>query len=387
MVSKSIALLGATGSIGASTLRVVQEQREHFSICLMTAHRDWQKLLALASEFDCHTLCLTGITESSLQAQIRREAGDRKVYFGEQELLRLLRSEVYDLALNAITGSAGLKSSFAILESNRTLALANKESLVMAGHLLAPLAKRKGLPILPVDSEHSAIFQAIGSHPTTQIRKLHITASGGSFRDLPLEDFAGITVEQALKHPNWDMGAKVTLDSATMFNKALEVMEAHWLFDLPYKQIEAVIHPQSIIHSLVEFIDGSLLAQMSSPDMSLPILYALSYPERMPSSLVATDLLSMGALSFREIEPERFPLYYLGREVALEGGILPTVLNAANEAALQLFLERKISFPQIHDLVRKTVESYANVPEPNLEEIVDCNARVFRSVLSGQAAE
>ncbi len=384
MVRKVLALLGATGSIGTSTLRVLKEQSQYYSLALMTAHQDWQKLLGLASEFGCSMLCLTGIEDKALQARIRQEAGEIKLYFGEQELLHLLQDLPYDIALNAITGSAGLKSSFSIISSGRPLALANKESLVMAGHLLAPLAKSKSLPILPVDSEHSAIFQAIGTHPSSEIRKLHITASGGSFRDLPLENFTGIKVEQALKHPNWDMGAKVTLDSATMFNKALEVMEAHWLFDLPYSQIAAVIHPQSIIHSLVEFIDGSLLAQMSSPDMSLPILYALSYPQRLPSTLVTTDLLKLGSLSFREIEEERYPLYYLGREVALEGGILPTVLNAANEAALRLFLERKISFPQIHELVRRTVEAYPNTPCPDLEEIVNCNTRVYREVLSGR---
>ena len=380
MVGK-LALLGATGSIGSSTLAVLREQASHLSLSLVSAHTDAAKLAAICREFSVSTAILTGITDPAEQASLRQKYSDLKLYFGEEELLKALRDEDYDVALNAISGSAGLRASFAIAKKNARLALANKESLVMAGHLLMPLIEAHQVQLLPVDSEHSAIFQAIGAHSAHEIRHIHITASGGSFRDLPLEDFPRVTPQQALKHPNWSMGAKVTLDSATMFNKALEVMEARWLFGLPYERISAVLHPQSVIHSLVEFVDGSILAQLSAPDMKLPILYALSWPQRWPSSLVPTDLLSLSRLDFASVPPERYPLYYLGLEVAKSGGILPTVLDSANEAALRLFLEEKITFPQIHHICSATVETWPNKPEPSLEEIIEANRAVYQGTI------
>ena len=346
MVKKRVALLGATGSIGKSTLQVIQEQADKFELVLATAHSNFSELFQTAQKFKIPTLILT---DEKLKTSITDIPSGSKVLYGEDELIRILQDGDFDIALNAISGSAGLRSTMAILQTGKTLALANKESLVMAGHLVKTLQSKHGSKILPVDSEHSAVFQAIGKHPQTEIAKVHLTASGGAFRTLPLQDFDKITVEQALKHPNWNMGAKVTLDSATMFNKALEVMEAHWLFNLEWSQIKAVLHPQSIIHSLVEFADGSILAQMSTPDMMLPILYALSWPERYKSALVQTNLTALPALTFGEITRERYPLFYLGCEAGKIGGILPTVVNAANEAALRLFLERKISFLQITD--------------------------------------
>ncbi len=232
--------------------------------------------------------------------------------------------------------------------------------------------------MIPVDSEHSAIFQAISSHPASEIRKLHITASGGAFRTLALEDFASITTAQALKHPNWDMGAKVTLDSATMVNKALEIMEAHWLFGLPYEAIEAIIHPPSVIHSMVQFIDGSILAQLSTPDMKLPILYALSWPQRWASGLVQTDLLTLPPLEFYPIEEARYPLFYLGVEAAREGGLMPTAFNAANEVALKQFLDEKIRFDQIYDMVKRILDGVENIQNPSLEEVIAINAACRR---------
>ncbi|MDZ4182654.1 MAG: 1-deoxy-D-xylulose-5-phosphate reductoisomerase [Candidatus Cloacimonadaceae bacterium] len=379
--SKKLALLGATGSIGTSALAVLDEQAERYSLAFICAHSDHAGLCRIAYRYKVSTLVLTGISDRSQQASISTAHPSLHIYFGEEELLRLLENEDYDIALNAISGSAGLRSTFAILGRGKTLALANKESLVMAGHLVQRLKTDRQASILPVDSEHSALFQAIGAHPGLEIRKLHITASGGAFRELPLKDFAHITVAQALKHPNWDMGAKVTLDSATMFNKALEVMEARWLFGLDYDRITALIHPQSVIHSMVEFVDGSILAQLSNPDMKLPILYALSHPERHPSKLVETDFLQMAALTFASIEPERYPLYYLGLEVARAGGILPTVINSANEAALQLFLHGKIGFADIHRVVEKAVRAYPNLPDPDLETIIHVNREVYQSVL------
>ena len=375
---KKIALLGATGSIGTSTIEVLREHPTQFQIQIATANRDYRKLFDLAQEFQIPYLVLTGISKS----QVSDIPPGSKVYFGEAELIQLLKSQDYELALNAITGSAGLRSTMTVLKRGIDLALANKESLVMAGHLVqAELVH--GSQILPVDSEHSAIFQALGKHPQSEIRAIHITASGGPFRNLPLEDFGKITIQQALKHPNWSMGTKVTLDSATMFNKALEVIEAHWLFGVPYSQIKAIIHPQSIIHSLVEFVDGSYLAQLSEPDMRLPILYALAYPQRLQSQLVQTDLAALSQLTFQEIEPLRYPLFYLGVQVGIAGGLLPTVMNAANEAALKLFLDAKIGFQEIYQRVERAVSSFENHPNPDLELIISTNLQVFDSVLHG----
>ena len=382
MVSKKIALLGATGSIGSSTIDVVREQSPHYAIELASAHTDFKKLFELALDFKIPYLVLTGIENESLRKRLRDDCPAPHLYFGEDELIRMLSALDYQVALNAITGSAGLRSTLAVLERGIDLALANKESLVMSGHLVQALLVQHGSRILPVDSEHSAIFQAIGNHPSSEIRTIHITASGGPFRNLPIASFGEITKEQALKHPNWDMGTKVTLDSATMFNKALEVMEAHWLFGMPIDQISAVIHPQSVIHSMVEFVDGSILAQMSTPDMKLPILYALSFPHRYPSRAVHTDLLKLSPLTFLPIDPARFPLFYLGIEVGRLGGILPTVMNAANEAALQLFMRDKIRFVDIHRIVSETVEKTANIANPDLETILHVNRSIYSSLIA-----
>lgn len=378
---KKIALLGATGSIGNSTFEVMREQRERLCISLAAAYQDYESLGRLAREFRIPALVFSGITDTALKAKIRLENPQSKVYFGSSDLLKLLANEDYDIGLNAIGGSSGIEATFAILQAGKPLALANKESLVMGGHLLKDLSGQA--QIIPVDSEHSALFQAIGVSPHQEIRKLIITASGGAFRTLSLAEFAKITPAMALRHPNWEMGAKVTLDSATMFNKALEVMEAHWLFDMPYKKIEAIIHPQSVIHSIVEYIDGSHLAQLSYPDMKIPILYALSYPERYPSELVKTDLYQYPELNFAAIEPERYPLYYLGLEAAKAGGILPTVINAAVEAAIQLFLSEKISFPELSQRVKKTLDKAEQISKPNLDEILWANKYYYDTCLKG----
>ncbi|HNQ43380.1 MAG TPA: 1-deoxy-D-xylulose-5-phosphate reductoisomerase, partial [Candidatus Cloacimonadota bacterium] len=338
------------------------------------------KLCSIAREFQLQRVLFTGINDPDEQRMLRHKYSDLTLHFGEQELLTLLANEDYDIALNAISGSAGIRASFAILNRAKPLALANKESLVMGGHLVAEMRQQTELSIIPVDSEHSAIFQAIGKHPARELDRLIITASGGAFRSYPLEQFDAITPAMALKHPNWDMGAKVTLDSATMFNKALEVMEAHWLFELPYESIEAVIHPQSVVHSLVRFVDGSYLAQLSAPDMKLPILYALSYPQRWQSQLVQTDLLKLGELSFSPIEEKRYPLYYLGLEVASAGGLLPTVMNAAVEAAMQLFMRGELSFTGIPKLVRDAVEHHPNQAHPDLETIIQTNQEVYSGI-------
>jgi len=389
VVKKRLTLLGATGSIGTSTLDVIREQSAQFEIILASAHRDYDKLIAISHEFAIPHLVLTGIDEPNrhlgktpLRTAISDLAAPARVWFGEDELVGLLTDLDYDIALNAISGSAGLRSTMTVLQRGKCLALANKESLVMAGHLVKRIRQATGAQIIPVDSEHSALFQAIGNSPHSDIRTLHITASGGAFRDLPLDRFDSITPQQALQHPNWDMGAKVTLDSATMFNKALEVIEAHWLFDLPYNHIDALIHPQSVIHSLVEYVDGSILAQLSVPDMRLPILYALSHPQRFTSSLVDTNLLRLGTLTFLPIEPERYPLFYTGLEVARSGGIMPTVMNAANEAALALFIKGSIPFTAIHRLVATAIDAQTNIPDPDLETILAINRQTYSRIIA-----
>lgn len=377
MVKKSIALLGATGSIGTSTLAVVEEQK--IPVVLATAHKNYTSLLHSAYRHHIPSLFFTGIEDKALQAKLKSENPAINIYFGEKELLKAIEEEDYDIALNAIAGSAGLRYSYAVLKNKKLLALANKESLVMGGHILTKMLSNK--QILPVDSELSALFQAIGKHPAEEIKLLHLTASGGIFRNLPLEDFNKITPQQALKNPNWTMGAKVTLDSATMFNKALEVMETHWLFNQPYSKIKAVIHPQSIVHSLVEFIDGSFLAQISKPDMKLPVLYALSYPQRVQSGLVETDLISLPPLTFQDIEPQRYPLFYLGLEAAKAGGIYPTVINSAVEAVSALFLQNKIPYLKMFDLVKKALDEQEPVPNPDMETILQINAQTCQKVL------
>lgn len=376
---KKVALLGATGSIGSSFFKVYKEQKERLSLSFAAAASGYARLCPLAIEFEIPRLVFSTINDRALQKEIRRQYPSLEIYFGAAELKRLLENEDYDIGLNAIGGSAGIEATFCILKRGKQLALANKESLVMGGHLVQEI-KREG-QILPVDSEHSAIFQALADHPYKEVQKLIITASGGAFRNTPLKDFAAITPQMALKHPNWDMGAKVTLDSATMFNKALEVMEAHWLFDMPYQKIDAIIHPQSIIHSMVQYVDGSILAQMSAPDMSLPILYALSYPRRWDSKIVQTDLSQISRLSFEPIPAERYPLFYLGLEVAKQGGILPTVMNAAVEAAMKLFLEKRILFSEIYPVVEHTIGVATQIHHPDLATIIAANTEYYHKCL------
>jgi 1-deoxy-D-xylulose-5-phosphate reductoisomerase len=369
MVKKRVALLGATGSIGKSALQVIEEQSDKFELVLATAHCNCDELYRIADRFKVKTIV---VTNESIKTHEPHCCPAYNLYYGEDELIRILKEGDYDIALNAISGSAGLNSTMAVLETGKNLALANKESLVMAGHLVKELQVK-----------HSALFQSIGQHPLSEVARIHITASGGAFRNLPLEDFDKITVEQALRHPNWDMGFKVTLDSATMFNKALEVMEAHWLFNLDWEQVRAVIHPQSVIHSMVEFVDGSFLAQMSIPDMKLPILYALSWPERYSSMLVQTTITDLPSLTFEQIEPARYPLFHLGLEAARLGGLMPTIINAANEAALQLFIQRKIRFIDISKIVKEMMDTTQNITYPELKAITETNTVVYNQVLAG----
>lgn len=376
---KKIALLGMSGSIGESTLKIIENHRDDFQIVFASVHNNISNAVYNANKYNIPVICVTGNVPGDFNITNHPEMS---FYYGQNSLLHLLKNEDYDICLNAVSGSAGLPYSIEVLKRGLDLALANKESLVMAGHLVKEICRKSKSKILPVDSEHSAIFQCLFGHSEDEVRCIHLTASGGPFKDLPLEEFGNITMEQALKHPTWSMGTKVTLDSASMLNKGLEVIEAHWLFDLDFTNIKAIIHPQSIIHSMVEFVDGSIIAQMSVPTMELPILYALSYPKHIPSNNVKTNLLDLKDITFRDIEAERYPLFYTTVEAGKAGGLYPTILNSANEAALTLFLQNKIHFTQIPNIVKNALDLNQNHAFPDLEDIMECNSRVYQETLN-----
>ncbi len=373
---KKIAVLGFSGSIGDSVATVMRNHGDKFNISFASAHTSSDKLFAYALEFGIEKLVFTGLEE-----KLTDTPQEIEVYYGKESLLKLIADSDIDILLNAISGSAGLEYSIATVDNDIDLALANKESLVMAGDLLKEKLKSSKSKLLPVDSEHSAIFQALQGNDYSAIKKLYITASGGSFLDRPLDSFDSISVEDALLHPNWSMGKKITVDSATMLNKAFEVIEAHHLFGVDYDNIVPIIHRQSIVHSMVEYVDGSILAQMSSPSMVLPVLYALTYPHRFLDADVKTNLFDVGNLSFEKVDKLRYPLYYVGVEAGKIGGIAPTVLNSASEVAVMLFLEREIKFNDICKIVSAQLEKSEKIDFPSLEEILEVNKKVYNEVL------
>jgi len=370
---KNIAVLGLTGSIGLSVVEIVKKHPEQFNITFATSHNNYRDIQLLAEELSIDRIVMTS---ENVADKIK---GGNITGYGQADVLEILATQKFDLVINAISGSAGLVYSYYALKNNQTLALANKESLVMAGHLFRERIRER--QVIPIDSEHSALIQIMNGLTTREVRKMIITASGGPFRELPLSEFDSITPELALQHPTWSMGAKITIDSATMFNKGLEVIEAHWLFDLPYEKIDAVIHPQSIIHSFIECIDGSIIAQMSNPSMQLPVLYALTYPEHIDSDF-RTSLIDLPPLTFAEIEPERYPLYTLVREAGMAGGIMPTILNAANEACIELFLQNKIRFTDIYRITEKHLGKQNNITDPDLETILSINEGVYSEIIT-----
>ncbi len=371
---KKIAILGITGSIGISAVNVIRHHPNDFEIVLASSNNNYSKLFEFAVEFNIPELV---ITNSALEQKITDIPKNSDLNFGENELQRKIESVKCDIILNAISGSAGLRSSITTISKGADLALANKESLIMAGHKIMKMLEQSNTNLIPVDSEHSAILQAIGNSTPEEIRSIIITASGGPFRDLPLNEFENITLEDTLKHPTWDMGAKITIDSATMMNKGLEIIEAHWLFHKSYDNIKAVIHPQSIIHSFVEFADGSILAQLGFPTMQIPILYALTHPKHIKSTIQKTNILDLPNLNFRELSIERYPLFEIAVNAGIQGGILPTVLNASNEAAIDLFLAKKICFRYISRIVEKQISKFHNFQNPSIEEIIQVNKDVY----------
>ena len=364
---KNIAILGSTGSIGKSALDVIRSV-SGFNVVAVSGFQNLKLLVEQAREFSPKYL-IAADPEAAADFQFPELPGT-EVLIGPDELDRIASEPEVDIVLAAIVGIAGLPSTWAAVESGKTVALANKETLVVAGHLITAAAKRSGAKILPVDSEHCAVFQALKSGKEQEVGRIVLTASGGPFRDLTANEMESVTVDQALAHPTWTMGKKITIDSATMMNKALEVIEARWLFGVEPGKIEVVIHPQSIIHSLVEFVDGSTLAQMSPPDMMLPIQYALTYPERVAGPSPKLDLTQSMSLEFHPPDLERFPALELGFDVARFGGSTGAVLNAANEAAVAAFLDNKISFTDIVTACREILDQHNFEPHPSMSQLV-----------------
>ncbi len=363
-----VAVLGSTGSIGTSTLDVIVSSAGRFSCHLLAAHRSVGPLLEQAAAVRPRWVV---VVDPDAAAQIGPGAlpPGTRLAVGPEALDDLVRDDAIDRVVSSIVGAAGLRSTWAAVEAGKTVALANKETLVMAGPLVMRLAKRTGARILPVDSEHSAIHQALCSGTVGEVRRIVLTASGGPFRTRPAETLPAVTPAEALKHPTWSMGPKITIDSATMMNKALELIEARWLFGVPAAALEVLVHPQSIVHSMVEFVDGSVLAQMSPPDMRLPIQYALSYPQRIPGPARRFDFTRPWALEFEPPDPQRFPAVRLGYEAAARGGTAGAVLNAANEEAVRGFLAGRLRFTDIAALCGRLLDEHPFQEDPDLDEV------------------
>ena len=368
---KNIVLLGSTGSIGTSTVKVVEDLPERFRLIGLAAGNNVE---LLKDQIAKHRPKAVSISDPKKAAELNSALGSVSVHSGNEGLLKLATMPEADIVLIAIVGTAGLQPALAAIRAGKDIAVASKEILVMAGEIVMGEARKHGVKVLAVDSEHSAIFQCLDGKPPSSVRKLWLTASGGPFRKTPKEEFAGITVERALKHPSWVMGRKITIDSATLFNKGLEMIEARWLFDIEMARVGVIVHPQSVIHSMVEFVDGSMIAQLSTPDMCLPIQYALTYPERAASDRVQTNLAKYGSLTFEEPDIERFPALELARRAGEIGGTLPAVMNAANEVAVDAFVNGKLSFPGITQTVRRTMDAHNVVAHPTLEQILEADA-------------
>jgi 1-deoxy-D-xylulose-5-phosphate reductoisomerase len=372
---KNVVLLGSTGSIGTSTVKVAEDLPDQIRLVGLAAGNNAELLLGQTRR---HRPAVISINDPAKANELRDVLGTScQVFCGQEGLLKLATLPAADIVLIAIVGTAGLQPALAAIRAGKDIAVASKEILVMAGEIVMNEARKHGVKVLAVDSEHSAIFQCLDGKPSSSVRKLWLTASGGPFRDQklwPKEKFSEITVECALKHPSWVMGRKITIDSATLFNKGLEMIEARWLFDIEMARVGVVVHPQSIVHSMVEFVDGSLLAQLSTPDMCLPIQYALTYPHRAVSDRVQTSFPKIGTLTFEEPDTGRFPAIELARRAGETCGTMPAVFNAANEIAVEAFVNRKINFPQITETVRRTMDAHQTVSHPTLDQILEADA-------------
>ncbi len=368
-LKKRVAILGSTGSIGTQALDILSLYPERYEIKALGAY---QNIDLMAKQVEKYSPDLVVLIDEEKADELRSRVDSKiKVDSGTEALIELAASDNIDIVLIAIVGIAGLKPTIAALNAGKTVALANKEVLVAGGEIVTKLADKTGAKIIPVDSEHSAIFQCLqGCRNIDEVNKIYLTASGGPFRGYKRDDLKRVTPEDALKHPNWNMGKKVTIDSATLMNKGLEVIEAKWLFNLSVDQIDVVIHPQSIIHSMVEFVDGAILAQMGTPDMRIPILYAFTYPERYASNVKRLNLLEMGSLTFEEPDVENFPCLSLAYKAIRIGGTMPAVLNAANEIAVDMFLKEQISFLEIPLVIEKAMKSHQVIENPDIDDIL-----------------
>lgn len=369
MKAKGIAILGSTGSIGTQALEVVGEHPEAFRLEVITAHSNSDRLIEQALHFRPDTVVIGEEGEYEKVADTLQDKGI-KVFAGSDALDQVVEKEGIDTVLTALVGYAGLSPTLAAIDAGKDIALSNKETLVVAGELVTERAKRKGVDLYPVDSEHSAIFQCLMGEEGNPVDRLYLTASGGPFRGMERQRLKGVTKEQALDHPNWDMGAKITIDSATMMNKGLEVIEAHWLFGIPLDRIEVVVHPQSVVHSMVRFADGILKAEMGEPDMKRPIRFALSYPWRLSAEQKGLDPMEFPALTFERPDMESFPNLGLAFQALRDGGDRPCVLNAANEVAVEAFLKDELDFLGIPDLIGGTMEKLERSLDPSYEELV-----------------
>jgi 1-deoxy-D-xylulose-5-phosphate reductoisomerase len=373
---KQLAILGSTGSIGTQALEVVDAHKDMFEIYALTANDNAELLIRQAIKYMPDTVVIAN-EKKYPEVKEALENLPVKVWAGADAITQVVTAEPVDMVLTAMVGYSGLRPTIEAINAGKTIALANKETLVVGGELIMMTAKMNGTPIIPVDSEHSAIFQCLHGEYGNPVEKILLTASGGPFFNRPVEELQHVTKEQALKHPNWSMGAKVTIDSATMMNKGFEMIEAKWLFGVSPRQIEIVVHPQSIIHSMVQFADGSVLAQMGVPDMKLPISYALSYPLRLSSKLKRLDLFEIGEFTFLKPDTDKFRNLTFAFEAVEKGGNMPCILNAANEIAVSTFLNDRIGFLQMSDVIAKTMEIATFVPEPKYEDYVasDSEAR------------
>ena len=369
---RKVLLLGSTGSIGTSTLKVAQDIPGRMEIVGLAAQRSVEALVAQVKETGVKQVALTD-EAAAARARVLLPS-DVTLHVGSQGLVDLVRASDADMVLVAIVGVAGLAPALAAIEEGKHLAVASKEILVMAGEAVMAAARRKGVNVLPVDSEHNAIFQCLEGHRHSEVRRILLTASGGPFRQLPADQLPQVTVAQALKHPTWSMGRKISIDSATLFNKGLEMIEARWLFDVPMNRIEVVVHPQSIVHSMVEFSDNSVIAQLSHSDMCFPIQYAVTWPDRVPNNLRPLDFAKLAALHFEAPREQDFPALNLARHAGEVGGTLPAVLNAANEVAVEAFLSGRSSFPAIWQTVARVMEKHDVIQHPTLETLIDADA-------------
>ena len=383
---KRVTILGATGSIGLRTLELVSSFPDEFGVAGLAARGSNVELVAeLCRKHSPRAVALLDVAARDRLARLL-PAPRPELLAGADGLVALARDVDADVVVSALVGGVGLLPTMAAIEAGRTMALANKETLVMAGSLMTAAARRRQVALLPVDSEHSAVFQCLVGHNRGDVHRILLTASGGPFREWPADKFGAITVEDALKHPTWKMGAKITIDSATLMNKGLEIIEARWLFDVVSDQVQVVVHPQSIVHSMVEYVDGSVLAQLGVADMGIPILYALTFPERRPTPAARLDLTRTSPLSFFDPDPVKFPCLRLARAALERGGTAPGVLNAANEVAVAAFLDRRIAFLDIPALIERALDRLPPAPLTSIAQCVDVDAEARRRVQEWVAA-